>query len=78
MSVVGLWFVDRAHRKPDEKYDNDHNVDYCANQVHSPNELRALHSQETLHDQQSEECQIDMPHLDLVGRISDLAYLLIS
>ena len=43
MGVVGLWSVDSAYREPYDEYNDNHNIDDRANQVHSPNELRALH-----------------------------------
>ena len=48
MAVVCLRCIDRSHREPDDKNDDNNNVEDCSDFVYPANKFGALHSQKTL------------------------------
>jgi hypothetical protein len=48
MAVVRLRAVDGAYRKPNDENNNDHDVEHGTHEIDPPDELGALHSNESL------------------------------
>lgn len=76
MAVVGLWLIDRSYRKPDNEDDDHYAVQDRTNFVDPADEPGALHGDNPLKDEDQKESEVQMPCLEHIVWICDLAFSL--